>query len=302
MTNYSIRKINNNNYREINKEFSLDVNEYCKDSKNLYFHVNGEANPTIIDFWGFYQTTVEQIGSGLIESMEYDDGLLLITERDGSVIKNYLYDFHWNQFANRMKAEALDSLKKMVVKIVSFYNDNPYRESLAASTYLLRIFDILDADRSQNIGNPEEAMRILKTYQKFKPVILTTLLNRVVFYDDKNRTVDYNSLLRKRKLNQIKLDVLNQMEITMMLFAGINGVSEEYKAYLSKIDIPRRHILLQAYDEEGNVIGIIDPTQKGTIFSMGKELAREAFGGLKQLTLNGVQKIGDKINGKGRTR
>ena len=145
-------------------------------------------------------------------------------------------------------------------------------------------------------------MKILKTYQQYKPVILATLLNRVVFYDDKKRMVDYPPLLRKRKLNQIKIDVLNQMEISMMLFSGINGVSEEYKAYLNKIDVPRRHLFLQAFDEEGNLIGIIDPTQKGTIFSMGKELAREAFGGLKQLTLNGVQKVGDKINNKGRAR
>lgn len=304
MTSYKIQKLNNNEYKEVSKELSLDVNEYCKDPKTLKFNVTGEENPYCTEFYTFYQTMIEQIGQGFIESMEYEDGLIMVTMRDGTVIKNYLYDFHWDEFANRMKADAFNELKTMIMKIVSFYNDNPYREMLNEAKYLRMIYDIMDADRPQAIANKEDVMKVLATYNKYKAGILELMLSRVVFFDDQGRILAYPPLLRKKKLKAIKFDVLRQMEFTMLLFAGINQKSQEYKEYLDNTYIPRRHVFYQCFDDEGNLLGVVDATatQKGTILSMGKEFAKEQLGNLRSKIAGGMQKVGEKLQGQGRSR
>ncbi len=304
MTSYKIQKLNNNEYKEVSKELSLDVNEYCKDPKTLKFNVTGEENPYCTEFYTFYQTMIEQIGQGFIESMEYEDGLIMVTMRDGTVIKNYLYDFHWDEFANRMKADAFNELKTMIMKIVSFYNDNPYREMLNEAKYLRMVYDVMDADRPQAIANKDDVMKVLATYNKYKAGILELMLSRVVFFDDQGRILAYPPLLRKKKLKAIKFDVLRQMEFTMLLFAGINQKSQEYKEYLDNTYIPRRHVFYQCFDDEGNLLGVVDATatQRGTILSMGKEFAKEQLGNLRSKIAGGMQKVGEKLQGQGRSR
>ena len=304
MNAYKIQKINNNEYKEVSKELSLDVNEYCKNPGTLRFNVSGEKDPYSINFNLFYQMMIEQIGQGLIESMDYDNGLVMVTMRDGTVIKNYLYDFHWDEFANRMKADAFNELKLMILNIVSFYNDNPYRETLNDSKYLRMIYDIMDADRPQALSNEEDVMKVLATYHKYKAAILELMLSRAVFFDEQGRQVVYPPMLRKRKLKAIKLDVLKQMEFTMLLFAGINQKSAEYKEYLENTYIPRRHVFYQCYDNEGNLLGVVDATttEQGTLLSMGKEFAKEQLGNLKNKIAGRVQKVGEKLQGQGRSR
>ncbi len=302
MTSYKIQKLNNNEYKEVSKELSLDVNEYCKDPKTLKFNVTGEENPYCTEFYTFYQTMIEQIGQGFIESMEYEDGLIMVTMRDGTVIKNYLYDFHWDEFANRMKADAFNELKTMIMKIVSFYNDNPYRESLNDAKYLRMIYDILDADRPQRITNENDVMKILTTYNKYKSIILELLLSRVVFYDDKDRIIEYGKVMRARNLKAIKPDVLKQMEFAILLFAGINNKAEEYKAYLEKTHMPRRHVFLQAFDDEGNLVGLFDATAPVSAFARRKEFAKEKLDDLKTHIANGFTKVGEKLQGHGRSK
>ncbi len=302
MLKYKIQKVNNNEYREVSKELSLNVNEYCKNPKLLTFNVTGEENPLCMNFYVFYQSLIDQIAQGLIESIEYDQGLFLVTMRDGTTIKNYLYDFHWEQFANRMQSEALGDLKSMIMEVVSFYNDNPYRESLNDAKYLRMIYDILDADRPQRITNENDVMKILTTYNKYKSIILELLLSRVVFYDDKDRIIEYGKVMRARNLKAIKPDVLKQMEFAILLFAGINNKAEEYKAYLEKTHMPRRHVFLQAFDDEGNLVGLFDATAPVSAFARRKEFAKEKLDDLKTHIANGFTKVGEKLQGHGRSK
>ena len=302
MINYKIQKLNNNEYQEVSKEFSLDVNEYCRDPRHLKFDVTGEENPYSININLFYQMMIEQIGQGLIESMEYDNGLVMVTMRDGTVVKNYLYDFHWEKFADRMKAEAFSDLKTMIMNIVSFYNDNPYRESLNDSKYLRIIYDIIDNDRSLRLDNENEVMKVLMTYNKYKAAILQLMLSRVVFFDDKGRVIEFGKVLRVRNLKRIKYDVLRQMEYAMLLFAAVNDKSQEYKAYLEKTYIPRRHLFYQCFDDEGNLLGIVDASAPISSMAKGKEFAKEKIDDLRNHVANGLQKVAEKIQGQGRSR
>ena len=97
MATYSIKKVNNGEYKEVEKEFILDTNKFRSKSDTLYFDVLGEENPVVFDLDTFVNIMMSQINQGFMESLEYKDGLLIATTRDGNIIKKYSYDFGWER-------------------------------------------------------------------------------------------------------------------------------------------------------------------------------------------------------------
>ena len=94
MTNYYIKKISNGEHKEITKNFKLNLNRYCSDTSVLYFDVEKEETPFLMNFDLFFNIINEQIQNGLLEKLDYDNGIIYSTVRDGNIIKNYNYDFN----------------------------------------------------------------------------------------------------------------------------------------------------------------------------------------------------------------
>ena len=81
METYSIKKISNGELKVIEKKFTLNVDRYCSHKDTLYFDVEGEKDPFCFDMNAFYQTTVAQIQQGLIEAIQYNDGVITMVIR-----------------------------------------------------------------------------------------------------------------------------------------------------------------------------------------------------------------------------
>ncbi len=301
MATYSIKKTNNGEYKEIEKTFVLDVTKFRSHCDTLCFDVEGEEIPAVFDFNLFESIMMSQIQQGFMESLEYKDGLLTATTRDGNTIKKYTYDFGWSKFSSSQyglnSSSALDDLKRTVYKIVSFYNENPNRELISQQKYVRMILDIMDGDRLPKIEEKDEILRIFQVYHSAKSEILEILLENVVFYDDNDNVIDYGKFLRTRKLEAIKYDVLSQMEIKMLMFAVNNNAYELYQEYNSKTHIPRVEIEYKYVDEEGNEIEPpVEEYEAGTIFSVGRELLNKGVSEIKKATSKGIGYAVDKIS------
>ena len=293
MATYEIKKTNNGEYKEIEKKFTLDVNKYIGHSDTLYFNVEGEEIPVIFDLNLFLSIMLEQIEKGLMENLEYKDGTIIATVRDGNTIKKYTYDFAWEQFKGigftNGGGEALDALKTTVYKIVSFFNESPNKALMSEQRYLRMIFDIIDGDRLPKIENRDEILRVFQVYHANKAEILTVLLQNVVFYDDNDNVIEYGKFLKARQLDAVKYDILSQMEIKMLMFAVNNNAYDLYQEYNSKTTIPRVEIEYKYVDENGNEIeSPIEEVEAGNLFTVGRELVKKGLTGVKDLAVTGA--------------
>ncbi len=304
MSTYSIKKINNGEYKEINRKFVLNVPKYCGNRSTLYFDVDGEELPVLFDIDVFYSMMVSQIQTGLMESMSYKDGIISICVKDGNILKNYDYDFQWEQFGmNTMYQSAADELKSIIYKIVSIYNEDPNHSLTTSQKYVRMLLDIMDGDRLPKIESNEELLRIFEVYHANKAEILEILLDNVIFYDDNNNVLEYGDFLKERKLRAIKYDVLNQMEIKMLMFAVQNDALELYQNYVNNTFIPRVELEYKYVDENGNEVEPpVEDVEAGTVISMGKEIVVSTAKSLKKSITKGLDTLGSKIQEKRRTR
>jgi len=314
MATYSIKKINNGEYKEIEKTLVLDVTKFRGHGDTLFFNVEGEEVPVVFSLDMFENIMLSQIQQGFMESLEYKDGLIVATTRDGNTIKKYTYDFGWNKpvsanygFSSEI---PLETLKSIIYKIVSFYNENPNREIMSQQKYIRMILDIMDGDRLPKIEDKDEILRVFQVYHGNKAEILETLLENVVFYDDNDYVLEYGRFLRNKKLNAIKYDVLNQMEIKMLMFAVNNDAYDLYQEYNSHTHIPRVEVEYKYVDENGNEVEPpVEEVEAGTLLSIGRELIKRGASSLKDATISGATRVAEnasllmeKIKSKRRTR
>ncbi len=287
MASYCIKKINNGEHKEIEKKLTLNVKKYAGDTSTLYFDVEGQKMPFLMDHQLFFSIIHEQIQSGLVESMSYDNGVLDIVIRDGNIIKKYTYDFNLNEFDNSLYINHLDDLMKSIYKIVSLYNENPNSSMSSEQKYIWLIYDILDGDRMPVIENKDDILRIFEVYNAHKIDLLESLLDNVIFFDDNDNVIEYRDRLRERKLDQIRYDVINQMEIAMLLFAQQNNAIELYQQYMEGIYIPRREIV---FEDDEEIEGAPE-VEGGTIFSFGKDLIEQGLSNIKDAACNGFSRV-----------
>ncbi len=329
MENYQIKKISNGEYKEMEKTFNLNVTKYCSNKSVLYFDVEGEEIPTCFDVDLFYNIMVSRIQSGLVESMKYENGAILVEFKDGNVLRKYTYNFGWDKFSreNHTSAStAASELKEILYKLVSLWNENPNRELTNKQKNLRVIFDIIDGERIPIYEKEEDLLNIFETYHQSKGDILDALLDNVVFFDDEGNQVYYPEYTRERKIDEITDDVIAQMETSMLLFAANNNAVELYQKYLNSTYIPRRELVYSYVDENGEE-QILEPdhdeaeideetaekntSEEGKLVTEPKKeeqsdeeyaLAREQLRCLKDLLMAGVNIISERLDQMGRTR
>ena len=129
MASFDIKKTNNGEFKEIEKTFVLDTNKFRGNSSILYFNVLGEEFPAVFDLESFKNIMVSQINQGFMESLEYKDGLLIATTRDGNTIKRYTYDFGWskikgNSSESKFENKAVEEEKHLVLDVSKFRGKN----------------------------------------------------------------------------------------------------------------------------------------------------------------------------------
>ena len=215
---YYIKKTSNGEYKEIEKKLKLNVNKYAGDTNTLYFDVEGQDIPFLMDYNTFFNVMNEQIQKGLLESLDFKNGVINVTIRDGNVIKKYTYDFSWNDFDNRLYSRNFDRLKRSIYKIVSLYKENPNNSMASEQKYIWLIYDILDGDRIPIIEDKEELLRVFEVYNAHKSKFIEDLLDNVIFCDDDGNIIDYRDRLRSRKIEQIRYDVFNQVEAAIYIY------------------------------------------------------------------------------------
>lgn len=254
MENYQIKKISNGEYKETEKTFNLNVTKYCSNKSVLYFDVEGEDIPTCFDVDLFYNIMVSRIQSGLVESMKYDNGSILVEFKDGNVLRKYTYNFGWDKFSreNHTSANtAATELKEVLYKLVSLWNEDPNRELNQKQKNLRVVFDIIDCERIPIYENEEDLLSIFEAYNQNKSTILNALLDNVVFFDDDGNPIFFTEFVRERKLKEITEEVIGQMEASMVLFALKNDAVELYQKYLKSTFIPKRELVYHYVDEQG---------------------------------------------------
>ncbi len=349
---------NNREYEQIEKTFVLDIDKFRGHGDTLCFNVLGEENPTVYDLSVFVNQLVSQIDQGFVETLDFKDDFLVVTINDGNKIKKYTYDFgfgrlknvtfgmgstgsfdelknlllkivsFYNENPNKALEElksiifkivsyynenpdhSLEELKSLMFKVVSYYNENPNREIMSKQKYIRMILDIMDGDRLPNMESKEEILRVFQVYHGNKGDILQILLDNVVFYDDNGNVLDYSSFIKARKLEAIKYDVLNQMEIKMLMFAVANNAYDLYQDYNNRTHIPRVEVEYKYVDQDGNEIEApVEEVEAGNLLTVGRELIRRGANNVKKLALNGVQKVSretslvlEKIKDRGRTK
>lgn len=291
MTNYYIKKISNGEHKEISKNFKLNLNRYCSDTSVLYFDVEDQEIPFLMNFDLFFNIINEQIQNGLLEKLDYKDGTISITIRDGNIIKNYNYDFSSIFNTNNLNSNNLEHLKRSLFQIISLYKENPNSSISSEQKYVLLINDILDGDRVPTIDDQDEILRIFEVYNAHKIDFLETLLSNVVFYDDNGNILEYRERLQEKKLNLIRYDVYNQMEAAILIFAQQSNAVELYQNYLENLYIPRREIVYTQVDENGNEIEVTPEIEGGTIFSLSREIIEQGLSGIKELAQKSKRKL-----------
>jgi len=181
---------------------------------------------------------------------------------------------------------------------------------MSKQKYIRMILDIMDGDRLPNMESKEEILRVFQVYHGNKGDILQILLDNVVFYDDNGNVLDYSSFIRTRKLDAIKYDILNQMEIKMLMFAVTNNAYDLYQEYNNRTHIPRVEVEYKYVDQEGNEIEApVEEVEAGNLLTFGKEIIKKGAKNIRNLTFNGIQKASketalvlEKIKERKRTR
>ena len=296
MANYSIKKTSNGEFREINKIMKLNVNKYVSDTSTLYFDVEKEEIPFLMEHALFFNIINDQIQKGLIENLTYENDTLHLTMRDGNVIKNYTFDFNFKNFDNTLHSSHADLLKRALYKIISLYNENPNNSFSSEQKYIWLIFDIIDGHRIPKMEDQEELLRIFEIYNSHKYDFLDTLIENVVFYDDEGYELEYSGKLKDKIISLIRYDIINQMEAAILLFANENNAIELYQKYLEELYIPRREISYTYKNEEGEEVEVTPEIEGGTIFSLGRELLEQVFDSLKEKASNGLKRVLKKEN------
>ena len=377
---FGVVRLRNNDVEEIEKCFVLDIDKYRGHGDTLCFNVEGEENPTVYDLGTFINNMIGQIEQGLMESLEFKDDLLITVINDGKTIKKYTYDLgfsrlkgtsfgmnanssldelkgyvlkvvtcynenpnnaleelksiifrvvsYYNENPNDSLEElkgliykivtcynenpnnSLEELKGLMYKIVSYYNENPNREIMSKQKYIRMILDIMDGDRLPKLESKDEILRVFQVYHANKADILEILLDNVVFYDDSGNVLDYSSFIKTRKLESIKYDILNQMELKMLMFAVANNAHDLYQEYNNNTNIMPVEIQYKYVDENGNEVEPeVEEVEAGTIFSVGRELIEKGVSNIRNAAFTGVDfassrvaSIAKKIKEKRRTR
>ena len=281
MTTYCIKKINNGEHKEFKKVLKLNANKYISDPLTLYFDVEGQKIPFLMDYTLFFNIITEQMQNGLIETITYENGIVNLTIRDGNIIKEYVYDFSFEDFDTMLHERHLDILKKDLFKVLSLYREDPNSSLTSEQKYIWLIYDILDGDRIPFIEDKEELLRIFEVYNAHKLEFLESLMENVIFFDKNENVVEYRDRLREKKLDTIRYDIYNQMEIAILQFAQQNDAVDLYNDYLSTLFIPRRELIYK--DENGNEI--TPEVEGGTIFSFGRELIEQKLANIKSKVL-----------------
>ena len=354
-----LKKVSHDSANEqIEKRFVLDIEKFRGHGDTLSFNVLGEENPTVYDLNVFVNQLVSLIEQGFVETLDFKDDFLFVTINDGHTMKKYTYDFGFGRlenvtfgmgsngsfdelknlllkvisyykenpnkaleelkgiifkivsYYNENPDHSLEELKSVMFKVVSYYNENPNREIMSKQKYIRMILDIMDGDRLPNMESKEEILRVFQVYHGNKGDILQILLDNVVFYDDNGNVLDYSSFIRTRKLEAIKYDILNQMEIKMLMFAVTNNAYDLYQEYNNRTHIPRVEVEYKYVDQEGNEIEApVEEVEAGNLLTFGKEIIKRGAKNIRDLTFNGIQKASketalvlEKIKERKRTR
>lgn len=290
MLTYYIKKTNNNEYIEINKNFKLNVSKYVGDVNTLYFDVEEQELPYLLDYQLFFNVIFEQNEKGLIESLDYNDGILKIVFRDGNIIKNYTYDFSLKEFDKTIKVSAKDRITRSLYKLVSMYKENPNSQINSRQKYIWLIYDIIDHDRIPVITDSNELKRIFQVYNMDKNNILNDILNNVRFYNE-NGPVEFVGRLKEQRLNSIRGAVMMQMEASMSYFAYKNNATDIYQEYLEGIYIEQFDLYKKA-DEEAEE----DVNQKPTVIETTKELFYQGLNSLRETAVTKKNILLDKTD------
>jgi hypothetical protein len=171
--------------------------------------------------------------------------------------------------------------------------ENPNSSVSSEQKYIYLIYDILDGDRIPIIKDKTELLRVFEVYNAHKQDILESLLENVIFFDNNDNVVEYRDRLRAKKLNLIRYDVYNQMEMAMFLFAHQNDAIELYQNYMESIYMPRREIV---FEEDKNEIENAPEVEGGTIFSFGKDIIEQGLSNLGEFASKGFSRVLKKKN------
>lgn len=291
MLTYNIKKTNNNEYKEIDKSFKLNISKYVGDANTLYFDVEGQELPYLIDYQLFFNVMLEQSQKGLLESLDYDSGIMKASFRDGNIIKNYTYDFNLKNFSGDLNSSKKEKLTRSIYKILSMYRDNPNSHISSRQKYIWLIYDIIDGDRKPIIKDKDELRKIFEVYNYEKKNILRDLIDNVEFYND-GVPVNYKGRVLEQKRKLIQDDVAMQMNAAMAVFAQANDASELYCEYLDNIYIERRIINFKYYDKEGNEI---DPDSLNNSGGL-REMFDTKIGNLREIASERKNQILDKAD------
>ena len=290
MLTYYIKKNNNNEYKEINKNFKLNVSKYIGDTNTLYFDVDGEDLPYLSDYQMFFRVIFEQNDKGLIESLDYNDGVLKVTFRDGNIIKNYTYDFSLDDFDKTIKVSVKEKVTRSLYKIMSMYRENPNSQITTRQKYIWIIYDIIDRDRIPIIENEDDLRRIFEVYTLDKMDILEDVLKNVRFYDE-GRPIEFVGRLKEQKINEIRGEVLMQMDASMSVFAYHNNASELYDEYLNNLYIEPFTFV---DEQNSNTDEQIESDEKHSVLNVTKELISQSVNSLKETALTNKNLLLDK--------
>ena len=285
---YYIKKTNNNEYQEINKNFKLNVSKYVGDTNTLYFDVEGQDLPYLSDYQMFFKVIFEQNDRGLIESLDYNDGVLKVSFRDGNIIKNYTYDFSLEDFDKTIKVSAKEKIIRSLYKIVSMYRENPNSQITSRQKYIWIIYDIIDRDRIPMISDENELRRIFQVYNYDKNNILTDVLNNVKFYQD-GRPIEFKGRVRDQRINSIRGDVMMQMDAAMSVFAYKNNASKIYDEYLENLYIEPLQLYFEDTNQNEN-----EEEKKASVISVTKELINQGVNNLRETAVTKKNEILDK--------
>jgi hypothetical protein len=164
---------------------------------------------------------------------------------------------------------------------------------MSKQKYIRMILDIMDGDRLPKIEDRDEILRVFQVYHANKADILEILLDNVVFYDDNGNVLDYSSFIKDRKLDAIKYDILNQMEIKILMFAVANEAYDLYQEYNDNTHIMPVEIQYKYVDENGNEVQPeVEEVEAGTIFSVGREIVGKGFSDLRDIVSAGANFAG----------
>ena len=224
-------------YEEIEKLFVLDVDKYRGHGDTLVFRVEGEDNPVIYDLPIFANNLISDIDKGLVESFEFKDGLLSVVTNDGKTIKRYTYDLGLNRTKEVSfgigSNNSLEDLKNLVIKILSYYNENPNKSLDELQNLIFKLV-------SYYKESPNNSIESLKT-----------LIFKIVscYNENPNREI----IARQKYIRMIfdimdgdRMPVLENKEEVLRVF-------QTYHAYIEEIlSVLLGNVIF--YDDNGNVL------------------------------------------------